>query len=360
MKKSLAIFVFAVLVLVAAVAVPRAYALGTVQFTPASLSLNAGDSVVGDGLLVPGLTIAQSGGDDVMYIKAGEGPGAYGAPNTSSAISNGCLVKGAGIVDKSPDGPTTSRKHHYVFTFGNATISEFNASIADFGDFMPFGVCTDNRCSILMKAFDASNTQVAGDEVFFTTDSANINGRISTEYGDMDTAGDACSATAGQPGNSSLTVSGSGITRVEIMFESHEDMDPNMAISDLSFTPEVKEDVTPTPTPTPGDEVTPTPTPTGDPEATPSATPTQDPTPTPTPGQSSNGGGSNNGGNSNTGGSSSNTSANSTPAKEDGQVLGASTYAATGVADDIAANVVGVMGLISFTAGIIKAKRKTK
>lgn len=87
------------------------------------------------------------------------------------------------------------------------------------------------------------------------------------------------------------------------------------------------------PTPTP--EATPSATPT----ATPSATPTQDPTPTPTPGDPGNGGGG-----SPTGGSSSSTP--STPAPQ-GEVLGATTYAATGVVEDIAANIAGLMGVVS-------------
>lgn len=360
MKKSLALVVFAFFVLAAAVVfVPQVKALGSVQFDPSSLSLNAGDSVVGDNKLMPGLTIGQSEGDDVVYVKTNDsGFAAYGAPNSGPAVVNGCLVKGAGIVDKQPAGEgTTARHHHYVFTFQGKTISEFNAGIADFGDYMPFGACTDNRCSLLMKAFDASNNQVAGDEIFFTTADSQGNGRVSSEYGNMDTAGDACSATAGQPGNSSLTVTGAGITRVEIMFESPSDMDPNIAIQNLAFTPE--EEAVPTPTPTPGDAVTPTPS--QDPEATPSATPTQDPTPT--PGQSNGGdnGGSNTSGNSNTnsGSSSGNSSSTSAAASQHGDVLGATNMANTGVADDIAANAAGVMGALSFAAGLILAKKKT-
>lgn len=96
--------------------------------------------------------------------------------------------------------------------------------------------------------------------------------------------------------------------------------------------------------------VSPTPeaTPSATPTATPSATPTQDPTPTPTPGQSS-GGGSSSGG----------SSTLSTPAPQ-GEVLGATTYAATGVVDDIAMNIVGFMGLVSMTTGAIVAKRTNK
>ncbi len=89
------------------------------------------------------------------------------------------------------------------------------------------------------------------------------------------------------------------------------------------------------------------PTPTLDP--TPTATPSAEPTATPTPEQH----------NDNGGGSSSGSSSPSEPKKEEGQVLGASTYAGTGVVEDIATNVFGILGAVSFASGLVLAK-KTK
>lgn len=106
------------------------------------------------------------------------------------------------------------------------------------------------------------------------------------------------------------------------------------------------------------------PTPTDDPEieATPSATPTDDPsptqnptaTPTATPTQAPNTGG----------GSNDNLPSDPGPKveapKSQGEVLGATTMAGTGVVEDIAMNVVGLAGLLSLTSGVAYAKKATK
>lgn len=97
---------------------------------------------------------------------------------------------------------------------------------------------------------------------------------------------------------------------------------------------------------------TPEATPSATPTATPSATPTEDPSPTPTPTPQPPTGG----------GSDDKQPSNPAPAaeapKSQGEVLGATTMAGTGVVEDIAMNVVGLAGLLSLTSGVAYAKRK--
>lgn len=326
-----------------------------VEFDPATLTLNPGDSVVGDSLLVPGLVIAQSDGNDVVFTRYGQSvAAAYGAnENGHPNVHNACMPKGAGIVDAgTPGGDTTTRKHRYVFTFsGGTTVSDFRVQLLDWGDYLPFGACTDDRCSLLMRGFDAGNNQIASGEVFFTSSSSAVNSRPTNEYGTMNLAGDACMATPGQPGNATFSIAGAGIARVELFFENQTDMDPNVAITDISFTEEtVQERVAePTPTPTITPEptqapVTPTPTPTTAPPA---------PTPTPQPGGT------------NTGGTTTLASTTTTQATQ-GQVLGATTdgdvlgtYANAGSIADIQATIAGLVGIASLTTSLFLAKRYT-
>lgn len=104
----------------------------------------------------------------------------------------------------------------------------------------------------------------------------------------------------------------------------------------------------PTPTPTdPGETPSPTPTPT--PTATPTDEPTATPTATPAPTDS----------NSGTGGSSSNSNSGSTSTTQ-GQVLGATTLAATGSFEENLYSLSFVAGLIFLGLGIMKYARLQK
>lgn len=128
---------------------------------------------------------------------------------------------------------------------------------------------------------------------------------------------------------------------------------------DVDDDPTPTDTPTDTPTPTPDDEVndedvdpTPTDTPTPTPTVTQDVSPTETPTPTPTASSGTGG----------TGGSTNSTSSDSTTESEPQvqattAVLGASTFAGTGVFEQTIMNLMGITGMLSLALG---AKRYAK
>ena len=105
---------------------------------------------------------------------------------------------------------------NYEFTFSpGMSVSCFSIRVLDFGDFFPFGGSSHN---VRLRAF-AGVTPVDQD--------------LLTVTGNTVANGDACVALEGDPGNFVLGVSGAGITRVTLEFDSFPD--PNVGFDDIQF-----------------------------------------------------------------------------------------------------------------------------
>jgi hypothetical protein len=243
-----------------------------------------GVSVVGQDAIFPDLFIHDSAGNDVVYITELAEPIAYGA-NKDEVLNagNACSIPGGGMADVgSGDYSPPTKKHEYSFTFTEGlTVNSFKIGVLDWGDYLPFGACPDNYCAMVMTAYNANSEVVATSEMGFHTTSASAAKvkRTSDEYGNLQVTGDACTAEVGQPGRFTLSVTGDGITRVDVKFKDLTSMDPHTALwlGALEFEYECGTECDPTEEPTPTDEPTLTPTPTETPTATPTSTPTETP-----------------------------------------------------------------------------------
>ncbi len=243
-----------------------AKAATSVSFDPATVSVNPGDSVSGDGQLMCGLVIGNSGNNPVTYIQAGQQPAAYGANNSDTDLNsaiNGYLPQGFGIADLGDGSDVMSKQHLYDFSFSSAaTVNTFTIGVVDWGDYLPNAQGMAGHHEMILTAYDSANAVVNSQNLAFDTDySDKAVNRISPQYGEMIKAGDAGQATPGQPGNFSLTVSGLGISRVELRYADAISTDPNIAISNISYTLEDGDVATrcaPAPTPTPSSTPSPT------------------------------------------------------------------------------------------------------
>lgn len=187
-------------------------------------ALNAGSSVVGLGMIAPDLNIHTSGGNDVQLIRSGQSPVVFGGGWDN--IANDCLKNGWGIADTG--GATGQRYHEYSFSFTEGkTVSDFQVSLADWGDFLPNAYVPSIHLEIRLTAYNSANQIV--DEDIMLNDL--INGR-SVQFGNMREGGDSCNSRIGQPGQYTFHVTGSGITRVELRFIGPQSIDPNMALQE--------------------------------------------------------------------------------------------------------------------------------
>jgi len=253
-----------------------AKAATSVSFDPTAVSVNPGDSISGDGQLMCGLVIGNSGQNPVTYIQEGQQPSAYGANNSDADLNsfqNGFLSKGFGIADLGDGSSAASKTHQYEFSFSSgATVNTFSIGVVDWGDYLPNAKGMAGHHEMILTAYDSANAVINSQSLAFETDySDKAVNRISPQFGEMIKAGDAGQATPGQPGNFSLTVSGLGISRVELRYADAISVDPNIAISDISYTLEDGEVATrcaPAPTPTPTPSSAPSPTQSGDTSST--------------------------------------------------------------------------------------------
>jgi len=191
---------------------------------------NVGTSVVGTDLAVLGLTIANSGGNDIVYVSEGLYPAAYGGGSTN--VANKCSIPGGGIADVGAGSYAyDTKKHQYEFTFtGGKKVSSFQIGVLDWGDFLPFGGNADNTYAMVMTGYDDAGNVVATSTKSFTTTDTGMNRRNTTEYGNLATSGDACNATEGQPGKFIISVSGPAISRITLSFRDRASMDPHVAL----------------------------------------------------------------------------------------------------------------------------------
>jgi hypothetical protein len=187
-------------------------------------SLPSGTSVEGLGTLHPDLNISSSTGNAVALVEDGD-PFAYRSLNGTNNFGMGPLG-GFGDAD---------RVHDYVFTFSpDFTVSEFTLRMLDYGDYNPVGA---TEHAIDLVAYDNDGDVVDVDSNFFNSD-----GHISPEDTLWFTADS--SAPYGNPGNIAYTVSGTGITQIELELNSELGegaTDPLFGLAVLCFVPEEPE-----------------------------------------------------------------------------------------------------------------------
>lgn len=131
---------------------------------------------------------------------------------TSASGTNGCLDGVRGM------GHPANCVLDYDFTFApGVTVGCFSIKLFDFGDYYPYGGTTHGAT---LTAYDASSAAVSV---------ATLAGGAAVDS----TSGDACLSQAGMPGNFTLSVSGTGITRVELRFGPSPD--PNIGFDSIAF-----------------------------------------------------------------------------------------------------------------------------
>ena len=188
-------------------------------------SVQPGTSVEGLNTVMENLDIHSTG--NAIVLAEGIAPRAYGAPNGNDSIINGNISSVGGFVD-------LEQLHEYSFTFTpGISIDYFSIQLLDFGDFNP-DLALEHHVSLV--AFDSSGQQIDIDTLSFTSDGQKIPRGGSA--GDLWVTGDASTAQPGEPGNYSFSVSGSGITLVDLQFSSNLGIgatDPLFALSVLCF-----------------------------------------------------------------------------------------------------------------------------
>jgi hypothetical protein len=98
----------------------------------------------------------------------------------------------------------------------------------DFGDFNPYQMDTHH---VKLTAYDADGLQLSSDDLSFTSDTG-INPSTGSQ-GDLQSSGDACSASQGEPGYHQLTVADPQIKKVLLTVVTGED--PNAGFDSISF-----------------------------------------------------------------------------------------------------------------------------
>lgn len=178
-----------------------------------------GMPVEGPGVLHPDLNIAGvpwafgAGCPTGVTRTIEEGnPLPFGSYSTAAGVDNGCLDGVRGM------GHPANCVLDYDFTFApGVTVGCFAIKLFDFGDYYPYGGAVHGAT---LTAFDASHAVVGV---------ATLAGGAAVDS----TSGDACLSQAGMPGNFTLTVTGAGITRVELRFGPSPD--PNVGFDSIAF-----------------------------------------------------------------------------------------------------------------------------
>ena len=198
-----------------------------------------GGSVEGLGVVAPDLNI-QAEGDVVKIIRDGsEEYTAYGS-KSSSGVKNIGLADGGGFTNISlvhtvTDRPPLPDKNQYLFTFADGvSVNNFSLRMLDFGDYNP---SMDSQHFASMAAYDAQNRLVSESWLRYDAETRQAD-YYSFRYGQLtDHAGDAGYAQPGDPGRWPWSVSGFGITRVELTFYNRPGgQDPNVGFDSLSYT----------------------------------------------------------------------------------------------------------------------------
>jgi hypothetical protein len=190
------------------------------------------------GKVAPFLNIQATSPDNpnaqAVRVAQAQTPVIYLATNDGEAI-NGGLVADGGFSDLSTR--SLGKAHEYTFTFDSGvTVSNFTLHMLDYGD-LNQALATSHL--VTMTAFDANGNKIttpgASQELSYTSP-ADKAPRNSNKYGDLWFSGDAVSASAGQPGNWTWNISGTGIHTIVLAFPAG--YDPNIAFSRLYYSVE--------------------------------------------------------------------------------------------------------------------------
>ena len=182
-------------------------------------NIGVGQSVEGMGVVAPNLNITAAQGPAVKVLPLVD-PTVYLALQNGINVVNGYMVPGGGFTDLTAR--NASQAHSYTFTFAPGTsVSTFSLHMLDYGDLNP---TLNTNHFVSMTAYDTNGIVVSKQELSYTT---------TTALYPQPPIGDA-SAPAGQPGNWTWKVSGTGI--VKVVLESGIGFDPNIAFDTLSFT----------------------------------------------------------------------------------------------------------------------------
>jgi hypothetical protein len=189
----------------------------------------AGQSVEGLGVVAPNLNIDAIG--TAVKILPATPPYVYSATGSGTPVLNGWLVPSGGFSD--PSTRMANQAQRYTFTFSpGISVSNFSLHMLDFGDLNPTLV-TNHYVSL--TAYDINGIVAAKQELSYTS-SPELAPTSSNLYGNLIITGDAASAVAGQPGNWTWNISGTGIVRVVLDFG--VGFDPAIGFDSLSFTTE--------------------------------------------------------------------------------------------------------------------------
>jgi hypothetical protein len=198
-----------------------------------------GGSVEGLGVAAPDLNI-QADGEVVKIVRNGsDAYAAYGSKKSNGEKNYG-LADGGGftnisLVHTGTERPALPDKNQYIFTFADGvTVSNFTLRMLDFGDYNP---SKDSQHFASMAAYDAQNGLVSESWLRYDAETREAE-YYSFRYGQLtDLAGDAGYSQTGDPGNWTWSVSGLGITRVELTFYNRPGgQDPNVGFDSLSYT----------------------------------------------------------------------------------------------------------------------------
>ena len=193
-----------------------------------------GSSVEGLGTLHPDLNISTSG--NAVAVQQGDSTAvAYGAPNTSAGLGESVVNNAVGELGGFAD---VNKIHDYQFTFSpGSSVDFFAVKMLDYGDFNA-ALATEHSVSLL--AYNDADELVSFSTLSFSSN-AGVN-PTSGSAGNLQLTGDAVTALPQEPGNFTFSVSGAGITRLEMQYENSTTetgiSDPNFGLAVLCFVPE--------------------------------------------------------------------------------------------------------------------------
>lgn len=233
-------------------------------------AFSPGDSVAGAGVIHPWLDIFSPNGpvlsgspDDadpelaVAYrspvVKVVEGGdsnvgywpnGCMGAPGLYFEQGDTALLAtGHGIRDPNP-GPDL----WYGFAFGGRSAAHFSVDLLDYGDFFPNDLDASMTHTVQLIAYDQNGIALDLDTLTFSSNGSGQIGRTLVWQGssyDSALLGDACTASAGQPGYRTFTVTSPGMHQVELVFVGGASVDPGHALDNIHFALDVRIDFKP-------------------------------------------------------------------------------------------------------------------
>lgn len=165
----------------------------------------------------------------MVSLFEGVAPIIYRAPNSISGAINGGMSSTGGFGDIS-----TNQLHDFIFSFATGTtITNLSLRMLDHGDYNPGGA---TQHSVVLEALNGVGAVIDQNILSYTSDNA-IN-PTSGSAGNLQLTGDAVTANLGEPGNIILSVSGTGITEVRLLYSNNGvrigPSDPNIAFDSLN------------------------------------------------------------------------------------------------------------------------------